>query len=346
MLLAGLFAVMLSAGNVPELMIPEGTILPVVLNETLNTAKVQDNDPVLLSLADDVRAAGHRGPILIPRGSDVVGRIVRAHRAGHFIGHSELNIAVQEIVTPNGEVYDGVSAKFVDVAKKKGEKGEVKADGGFRGPGHAVRDTILLLFPPTTLFQLIAIPRRGPDVVLPVETRLYVKLMSPIYVETLPGVNTAAAPQPRAVPLQPAPQVYPQAYPQAVPQTLPMISSSGLEILVSPIALYPDTILRDVFMACAHPLDVMQANQWVHQYRDPYGSLPRSGFNQNWDPSVRQLTAYPDLLQRLSGDLTWMTKVGSAFSTQPAEVMGAVERLRVQATAFRAPYGIATVAGR
>jgi len=72
MLLAGLFAVMLSAGNVPELMIPEGTILPVVLNETLNTAKVQDNDPVLLSLADDVRAAGHRGPILIPRGSDVV----------------------------------------------------------------------------------------------------------------------------------------------------------------------------------------------------------------------------------------------------------------------------------
>ena len=73
MLLAGLFAVML-AGNVPELMIPEGTILPVVLNETLNTAKVQDNDPILLSLADDVRAAGHRGPILIPRGSNVVGR--------------------------------------------------------------------------------------------------------------------------------------------------------------------------------------------------------------------------------------------------------------------------------
>src|SRR5215472_6340368 len=98
MLLAGLLAVMLA--GVPELMIPEGTILPVVLNETLNTAKVQDNDPVLLSLADDVRAAGHRGPILIPRGSDVVGRIVRAHRAGHLIGHAELNIAVQEIVTP------------------------------------------------------------------------------------------------------------------------------------------------------------------------------------------------------------------------------------------------------
>lgn len=343
MLLTGLIAVMLAAGSVPELMIPEGTILPVVLNETLNTAKVQENDPILLSLADDVRAAGHRGPVLIPRGSDVVGRIVRSHRAGHFIGHSELNIAVQEIVTPTGEVYDGVSAKFVDVAKKKGEKGEVKADGSFRGPGHAGRDAFLLLFPPTTLFQLIATPRRGPDVVLPVETRLYVKLMSPIYVENLSGVSTVAAP--RGVPLQQTvpqayPQVYPQSYPQGVPQALPPISANGLEILVSPIALYPDTILRDVFMACAHPLDVMQANQWVHQYRDAAGSLPRAGYNGNWDPSVRALTAYPDLLQRLSGDLTWMTRVGSAFAIQPADVMGAVDRLRVQATAFRSPYGM------
>jgi hypothetical protein len=178
-------------------------------------------------------------------------------------------------------------------------------------------------------------------VVLPVETRLYVKLMSPIYVESLSGVNTVATPQPRGVPLQQTvPQVYPQAYPQAVPQALPSISANGLEILVSPIALYPDTILRDVFMACAHPTDVMQANQWVHQYRDAAGSLPRAGYNPNWDPSVRALTAYPDLLQRLSGDLTWMTRVGSAFVTQPADVMGAVDRLRVQATAFRSPYGM------
>ena len=82
MLIAGLFAVLM-AGNAQEMIIPEGTILPVVLNETLNTKKVQDNDPILLYLADDIRAAGHRGPVLIPRGSNVVGRIVRSQRAGH-----------------------------------------------------------------------------------------------------------------------------------------------------------------------------------------------------------------------------------------------------------------------
>ena len=60
MLIAGLFAILM-AGNAQEMIIPEGTILPVVLNETLNTKKVQENDPILLSLADDIRAAGHRG---------------------------------------------------------------------------------------------------------------------------------------------------------------------------------------------------------------------------------------------------------------------------------------------
>jgi hypothetical protein len=48
---------------------------------------------------------------------------------------------------------------------------------------------LLLFFPPTTLFQLIATPKRGPDVVLPVETRLRVKLMNPIYVTTSRGTG-------------------------------------------------------------------------------------------------------------------------------------------------------------
>src|SRR5438093_2509801 len=192
MLLVGLFV--LAAVPVSEMMIPEGTILPVVLNETLNTAKIQDNDPVLFTLADDIRTAGHRGPVLIPRGSNVVGRIVMSERAGHFFGRSAMDIRLQEIITPTGEVYDGVSAKIVDVGKKKGQKGEVKADGGIQGPVHRERDAFLLLFPPTALFQLLATPKRGPDIVLPVETRLYVKLMTPIYVESTQKVSAAVPP--------------------------------------------------------------------------------------------------------------------------------------------------------
>src|SRR5262245_5835881 len=106
MVSAALFAMLLSAGA-PEMIIPEGTILPVTLNETLNTARLEENDPILMTLADDVRSGRQRGAVLIPRGSNVVGHIVRADRAGHFFGRSQLELSIQEIITPTGDVYDG-----------------------------------------------------------------------------------------------------------------------------------------------------------------------------------------------------------------------------------------------
>jgi hypothetical protein len=345
MLFAGVFAVLLSA-NVSEMMIPEGTILPVVLNETLNTAKLQDNDPVLFSLADDIRAAGHRGPVLIPRGSNVVGRVVMAQRAGHFFGRSIMDIRLQEIVTPTGEVYDGVSTKIVDIAKKKGQKGEVKADGGLQGPVHRQRDTFFLLFPPTTFFQLLATPKRGPDIVLPVESRLYVKLMSPIYVE-MPKVAASTPPVRERIPLPVTP--VPQSIP-AVPQPMPPVyvpsSMDTLDILVAPVALYPDAILRDLFRASGRPFEIIQANQWVHQTRDAGGRLPSIGYNESWDPSVKALTGYPDLLQRLTADLNWVTKLGAAYDTQPYDVLNAVQRARTQARSLRSSAGFTVAAGR
>jgi hypothetical protein len=320
MVSAALFALLFAANQ--ELMIPEGTILPVVLNETLNTAKIQENDPILLSLADDVHMAGHRGPVLIPRGSNVVGRIVRSDRAGHFFGRSSLDIRVQEIVTPTGIVYDGLSAKVIDIAKKKGQNGEVKADGAVQGPTHRTRDAFLLLFPPTTAFQLLATPKRGPDVILPVETRISVKLMSPIYVQV--ATPPAAAPQPLSLP-------------QFGTPVQPSLSPSSLDILVSPVALYPDAILRDLLVASTHPTQVLQANQWVHQPRDVAGGLPYLGYNDTWDSSVKAMTAYPDLLQRLSSDYEWVSRLGSAVTTQPSDLMSAVQRVRTQAQSLRRP---------
>src|SRR5262245_20727 len=182
MLSAALFAMLLSAGA-QEMIIPEGTILPVILNETLSTSRLEENDPILMTTAEDVRSGSRRGTVLIPRGSNVVGRVVNVERAGHFVGRSQLGLSIQEIITPAGEVYDGLSAKIVDIGKAKGQKGKVRVNGGINGPVHRQRDTLLLLFPPTTLFQLLATPKRGPDVVLPAETRLYLKLLMPIYLE-------------------------------------------------------------------------------------------------------------------------------------------------------------------
>jgi len=341
MFVTSLIALVLTAGA-PEMLIPEGTILPVVLNETLNTKTIQENDPVLFTLADDIRSAGRRGPVLIPRGSSVVGRVVLTDRAGHFFGRSNMDIRLEEIITPTGEVYDGVSTKIVEIAKKKGKKGEVKADGGLQGPVHRKRDTFFLLFPPTTLFQLMATPKRGPDIVLPVETRLYVKLMSPIYVENPAAKVAEALPAPppvRQAAVQPIVVNPPVAVIQAVP--VPVVTNENtIEILVSPVALYPDVILRDLFRASVHPFQVVQANLWVHQVRDASGSLPANGYNENWDPSVKALTAYPDLLQRLSTDPDWMARLGTVYVAQPVDVLNAVQQLRLRSQPVRRSAGL------
>jgi hypothetical protein len=80
-----LLALMLFA-EPQETMIPEGTVLPVIVNERISTKTLQENDPVLFTLADDIRAGGKRGPVLIPRGSSVVGRITKIDRAGYLYG--------------------------------------------------------------------------------------------------------------------------------------------------------------------------------------------------------------------------------------------------------------------
>ena len=191
MLAAALFTMFLSAAA-QEMIIPEGTILPLILNETVTTARLEENEPILFALADDVRSGRRTGAILLPRGSHVVGRVMKSGRAGHFFGRSRLDVRIQQIITPTGALYDGLSTKVVDIGKMKGQKGRVKANAEINGPVHRERDTLLLLFPPTTLFQLMNTPKRGPDVVLPVETRLFVKLLTPIYIESPSAPETVA----------------------------------------------------------------------------------------------------------------------------------------------------------
>ena len=100
-------------------------------------------------------------------------------------------------------------------------------------------------------------------------------------------------------------------------------------------AVPPDAILRDLFRASTHPFEIAQANLWVHQVRDASGSLPPNGYNEGWDSSVKALTAYPDLLQRLSADLDWTARLGTVYVAQPVEVLNAVQRMRIRSQSVK-----------
>src|SRR5437899_9201532 len=52
---------------------------------------------------------------------------------------------------------------------------------------------------------------------------------------------------------------------------------------------------------------------------------------QPWDPSVQAMAAFPDVVQRLAGNIQWATDLGNAFLAQQSDVMDAVQRMRAKA---------------
>jgi hypothetical protein len=112
----------------------------------------------------------------------------------------------------------------------------------------------------------------------------------------------------------------------------PKLSNDELESLVAPIALYPDPLLSQALVASTYPLELIQAQQWLAKNSTLKGdALSDAAEKQDWDPSVQATVVLPDLLKRLTEDITWTTNLGNAFLDQQDDVMDAVQRLRAKA---------------
>ena len=108
-----------------------------------------------------------------------------------------------------------------------------------------------------------------------------------------------------------------------------LLASAQLDSLVAPLALYPDPLLSQVLVASTYPLEIVEAEQWVQQNPNLKGAAIQDAVKQqNWDPSIQALTAFPDVLKELSGNIQWTTQLGNAFLAQQPAVMDAVQRLR------------------
>ncbi len=132
-------------------------------------------------------------------------------------------------------------------------------------------------------------------------------------------------------------QSHPQGYGQQQP-VIPQaqgINAQQLEQLVAPIALYPDSLLAQVLAASTYPAQISAADQW----RRGMGNAPpeqiATGANAqtNWDPSVKALTAYPQVLAMMDQNLQWTTALGNAYYNQPQDVLETVQVLRQRAQA-------------
>ena len=119
--------------------------------------------------------------------------------------------------------------------------------------------------------------------------------------------------------------------PEAPPANL---TTTQIDALVAPIALYPDALVAQVLAASTYPNEVTDAEQWLQANSNLQGQALVDAVNQQqWDPSVQALTQFPSVLDNMANNLSWTSALGSAFYNQQADVMASVQRLRAQAKA-------------
>jgi hypothetical protein len=122
------------------------------------------------------------------------------------------------------------------------------------------------------------------------------------------------------------------------PPTTPAAAYSAMQLeqMLAPIALYPDQLLGPILMASTYPLEIVQADRWMQN--DANASLQGTQLTEAlqqepWDPSVKALVPFPQVLNLLDNDLDWTEQLGNAFLAQQTDVMDAVQRLRARAQA-------------
>src|SRR4051794_4880616 len=114
----------------------------------------------------------------------------------------------------------------------------------------------------------------------------------------------------------------------------PAFKKEEIEQLVAPIALYPDALIAQVLMASTYPLEIVEAARWVKANPNVKGSaLEEALQKQKWDPAVKSLAAFPQVLAMMNEKLDITQKLGDAFLAQQKDVMEAVQRLRTKAQA-------------
>lgn len=108
-----------------------------------------------------------------------------------------------------------------------------------------------------------------------------------------------------------------------------LLSDDELEVLVAPIALYPDELVAAISSASLFPLQIVEAERFLKSKEKNSDLKPK----KEWDGSVVSLLNYPDIVEMMSDDLDWTQSLAEALTTQQKDVLIAIQQLRDEAVA-------------
>jgi hypothetical protein len=105
-----------------------------------------------------------------------------------------------------------------------------------------------------------------------------------------------------------------------------------LDSMLAPVALHPDGLVSQILIASTYPEEVQTAAGWSRANAHLRGEdAVRAVQNEPWDPAVKALVAFPELLARMAESPQWLSDLGQAFMGQQAQVMDTVQMLRRRA---------------
>ncbi len=126
----------------------------------------------------------------------------------------------------------------------------------------------------------------------------------------------------------------PGVFAQDNPQGAATFKQEELDQILAPIALYPDVLVSQVLIASTYPLEVLQADRFAQQNKSLKGdALTKTLEAQDWDPSVKSLVNFPQVLTMMSEKLDWTQKLGDAFLADQKKVLDTIQSLRAKAQA-------------
>ena len=141
----------------------------------------------------------------------------------------------------------------------------------------------------------------------------------------VPAIHASPAPASLIAQVQPPPD-QPQDQPQYQQQdqgpAYENFSPEQLDNLLSPIALYPDPLLAQLFVASTFPDQVEEAARYVR------ANGPSGVDDQYWDVSVRAIAHYPAVVEMMADKIDWTTSLGQAYVNQSTDVAASVQHLR------------------
>jgi hypothetical protein len=89
--------------SMEDFILPEGTVIPIILSDYLNTRNSQAGD---VFYADTTYPIWYQQKLIIPKGSNVRGTVTEVIRPGRIKGKGRLAVRFDDILLPNGVKHD------------------------------------------------------------------------------------------------------------------------------------------------------------------------------------------------------------------------------------------------